>query len=235
MPRTVPTLPGTSRRRRPIHGGIAPASRDAAGGSPTWVRLHAAHFGGSTIPSQGCLAAFHQFTRAAHVAEAGQMKGRNHADPELPRRPQLRQSDAGLDAVDVENVRPLGGEPRDEVLAAAHRDAVVCLVARRLTGDRIAEHADAAVVVLVGRGARRIGRRDAHLVSGILQSPAQPLDVDLGSADAVGKVPAEQRARSSCAVTACAGPANGDEERRRSPATSGRGVPASADTRGRPA
>ena len=61
------------------------------------------------------------------------MTGRNDADAEAPRLSQLRQPDAGLDAVHVQDVRPLVGEPAIQVLAAAHRDAVVCLVARRLT------------------------------------------------------------------------------------------------------
>ena len=81
---------------------------------------------------------------------------------------------------------------RCEPVGAADGNAVVCLVARRRVGDLVAEHRHLIVFVAFGRRMVRVGRRDEDLVTGGTQAPAQTLDVDLGAADAVGKIPADQ-------------------------------------------
>ena len=69
---------------------------------------------------------------------------------------------------------------------------MVGLVARDVRGDAKPKHRHPVVLVMLGRDMLRVGRGDDGLVPGGLKTPAQPVDVDLGAADAVGKIPAEQ-------------------------------------------
>src|SRR5471030_1129336 len=78
------------------------------------------------------------------------------------------------------------------MLSAAQRHTVIRLIARRVVRDRISKDRHAVIRVLLGRGPVRIRRSDPHLVSRLLQAPAQAFDVHLGAADAVWKIPAEQ-------------------------------------------
>ena len=105
---------------------------------------------------------------------------------------ELRQADAGLDRVNVQDVRPLLCEPAKQVRGSPQGHTMVDLVARRLIGDRVAEHRHTVVLVLFGRASPRIGCGDQHLVPRLLQTAAQAVDVHLGATDTVGKIPTEQ-------------------------------------------
>src|SRR4051812_37654075 len=82
-------------------------------------------------------AVLHQLAGAAQVAEARQMTRRHYTDAETLCFPELREPDSGLDAVDVQDVGTLVGEPAEQVLGPGHRDAVIGLVACRMGVDRI--------------------------------------------------------------------------------------------------
>src|SRR5262245_32517637 len=105
---------------------------------------------------------------------------------------ELRQPDAGRDAVDVQNVWTFALEPRVQTFGAPDWDAVVRFVPSHRRGNRIAIDRDAVVLVVFRGDAPRVGRRDPHDVARVGQAPAEPRDVDLGTADAVGEIPAEQ-------------------------------------------
>ena len=192
MPRTVPALPGTARNTVPTDGGIAPAARESSGARPTCVRLQAAHFAGHTMPSHGCLPRFHQLAGPAQIAETRQMTRRDDPNAETACLAKFRQARSGLDAVHVQDIRPLVGQPPEQVRDPRHRDAMVGLVLRWMVRDRIPEDRHAVILVLLRQRRSWIGRGDQHLVPGLLQPPAQPLHVHLGPADAVGKIPADQ-------------------------------------------
>ena len=159
---------------------------------PSRVRLHDAHLSGIDDAVAGHAAPLHQLAAAAHVAEAGQVAGDDDADAEAARFTDFGKPDTGREAVHVQDVGTLLGQKAVEPFGATDRNAVVRLVARRRAGDRVAEHRHAVVFVAFGRGVVRVGRGDQHVVTGGAQAAAERLDVHLGAADAVGKIPAEQ-------------------------------------------
>jgi len=137
------------------------------------------------------LAPSHQRATLAQVADARQMIGGDDADAEIARGFELEDTQARRKRVHVEDVRSRVVEIREQMLGAACGRADLRFVTRRLRRGRVAKDGNTIVLGVLGRFQSRQRSGDGDTVVVRALALGESGDVDLGTAETLGKIPAQ--------------------------------------------